>query len=155
MKSILRTASLAALLLLPAVASAQYPFGPYTQTVTTGYSTGFGSVSGGYGGMMGGCSGTIGCIASTVLYLINSVLVPLIFAVAFLMFIYGVAKSYIFSHGDSEAVKQGHQLILWGLIGFAVMISLWGLINVVANTFGLAGVGAPILPTSTSNAIIN
>ena len=57
-------------------------------------------------------------------------------------------RAYIFSHGDPEKVKEGHQLILWGIIGFVVMISLWGIVNVVANTFGLAGYSAPPLPTS-------
>ncbi|MHB8660721.1 MAG: hypothetical protein ACYC75_02165 [Minisyncoccota bacterium] len=87
-------------------------------------------------------------IASTILYLINSVLVPLLFAVSFLVFLYGVFKQYILSRGDAEAVAQGHTLILWGIIGFVVMISLWGLVNVVANTFGLWGYAAPPLPTS-------
>ena len=88
-------------------------------------------------------------VATTVIYLINGVLVPVLFALAFIVFLYGVAKSYIFSTGDEEAVKSGHKIILWGIIGFAVMVSLWGLVNVVANTFGLAGSIAPPTPTST------
>src|SRR6266481_9231441 len=87
------------------------------------------------------CTGTICGVASTILYLINSVLVPLLFAIAFLVFLYGIAKTYIFSAGDAEKIKEGHQLVLWGIIGFVVMISLWGLVNVVANTFGLGGPG--------------
>lgn len=87
-------------------------------------------------------------VASNIVYLINSVLVPLLFAVAFLMFLYGVAKTYIFSHGESGEIETGHKIILWGVIGFVVMLSLWGLVNVVANTFGLTGISAPPLPTS-------
>lgn len=94
------------------------------------------------------CTATICGVADTFLYLINDVLVPLLFAIAFLVFLYGIANAYIFSHGDSEKVQQGHKIILWGLIAFAVMISVWGLVNVVANTFGLSGDYAPELPTS-------
>lgn len=94
------------------------------------------------------CANTICQVASTFLYIINFILVPLLFAVAFIVFLYGVFKSYILSGGDSDAVKQGHQLILWGIIGFVVMISIWGLVNVVANTFGLTGYVAPPLPLS-------
>jgi hypothetical protein len=94
------------------------------------------------------CASSICGIASTLLYLINSVLVPLLFAIAFITFIYGIASAYILSNGNEEKVKAGHKLILWGLIGFVVMISLWGLVYVVSNTFGLAGVGAPMPPTS-------
>lgn len=89
-------------------------------------------------------------VASTILYIINNVLVPVIFALAFIVFLYGIANAYIFSRGDEEAVKKGHRLILWGIIGFVVMVSLWGLVNVVANTFGLAGSYAPPTPSSIS-----
>lgn len=100
------------------------------------------------GSGVGSCLGSICNVANTILYLINGVAVPVLFAVAFIVFIYGIAKAYIFSGGDQEAVSNGHRLILWGIIGFAVMVSLWGLVNVVANTFGLAGYAAPLLPTS-------
>ena len=158
MKPIVRTAALVALSLLPAITFAQAPYtgGPYTQTTNTGYSAGFISTSGGFSpgfgfgtGGIGGCSGSNVCgVASTILYLINSVAVPVLFAIAFIVFLYGITKSYIFSHGEPAEVEKGHKLILWGIIGFVVMISLWGLVNVVANTFGLGGVGAPPLPTS-------
>ena len=98
-----------------------------------------------------GCTATICGVANTLLYLINAVAVPLLFAVAFIVFLWGVAQAYIFSHGDSEKVSQGHRLILWGLIGFAVMVSLWGLVNIVTNTFGLSGYAAPALPQSYFN----
>jgi len=102
----------------------------------------------GTGGAGGLCTGTICGVASTILYLINAVLVPLLFAVAFIVFLYGIAKTYIFSAGETEKVQEGHRLVLWGIIGFVVMISLWGLVNVVANTFGLWGAPAPMLPRS-------
>lgn len=101
-----------------------------------------------FGNGAGACTTTLCSIASTFIYLINSVLVPLLFAVAFIMFLYGVAKAYIFSGGNEESIKEGHKLILWGLIGFVVMISLWGLVNIIANTFGLGGQSAPRSPTS-------
>ena len=94
------------------------------------------------------CTNNICSVATTILNLINSVLVPLLFAIAFIVFLYGVAKTYIFSAGEAEKVSEGHRLILWGIIGFVVMISLWGLVNVVANTFGLWGYGAPKTPVS-------
>lgn len=110
----------------------------------------FGPFSGGFGGIFPGGGYGVGGVASNIIYLINSVLVPLLFAISFIVFLYGVAKAYIFSTGDEEAVKSGHQIILWGLIAFAVMVSVWGLVNVVANTFGLAGYFAPMQPTSYS-----
>ena len=57
---------------------------------------------------------------------------------------------HIGSGGDPEKVSEGHRLLLWGIIAFVVMISIWGLVNVVANTFGLAGAYAPPTPSSIS-----
>ncbi len=96
------------------------------------------------------CTNTICQVAQNLLYLINNVLVPVLFAVAFIVFLYGIAKAYIFSSGDEEGVKQGHKLLMWGIIGFVIMISIWGIVNVVANTFGLAGAYAPPTPSSVS-----
>ena len=96
------------------------------------------------------CTNTICQVAQNLLYLINNVLVPVLFAIAFIVFLYGIAKAYIFSGGDEEAVKQGHKLLMWGIIAFVVMISIWGIVNVVANTFGLAGAYAPPTPSSVS-----
>lgn len=97
------------------------------------------------------CTGLCG-IASIVLGLINTVLVPLLFAVAFIVFLYGIAKTYIFSHGEPSEVVEGHKLLLWGLIGFAIMVSVWGIVNVVTDTFGLNRRGSPDTPTFTPSS---
>lgn len=107
----------------------------------------FGNTGGMGGPFMCGAS-NICKVASTILYIINYVLVPVLFAVAFIVFLYGIARAYIFSGGDPAKVSEGHKLLLWGLIAFVVMISIWGLVNVVANTFGLYGVSAPPTPRS-------
>ena len=120
MKSITRAASLLVAFFAPTLASAQY-YGP---------------------------GGDVSTIAIKLINIINGTLVPLLFALAFIVFLYGVVKTYILSSGDSAGVETGHKLILWGIIGFVVMISLWGIVNVVANTFGLAGSFAPPPPTS-------
>ncbi len=95
-----------------------------------------------------GCASGICQIATNLLYLINNVLVPVLFAIAFIVFLYGIAKAYIFSHGEPDEVAEGHKLLMWGIIGFVVMISIWGIVNVVASTFGLGGFYAPTPPSS-------
>jgi len=116
----------------------------YTQTTSTFFSGGtlYGST------LNGVCTSSVCGVASNIVYIINYILVPVLFALAFIVFLYGIARAYIFSGGDPGKVSEGHKLLMWGIIGFVVMISLWGLVNVVANTFGLGGSFAPILPTS-------
>lgn len=140
--------ALSAVLIVPSLASAQTQIysdssGNF-QYSSPNFSIGFGSGSGAF---MCGAS-NICRVASTILYIINNVLVPVLFAVAFIAFLWGIVSKYIFSHGDPAKVAEGHKLILWGIIAFVVMISLWGLVNVVANTFGLYGISAPPTPRS-------
>jgi len=159
MKSITRLATVLALsaaIIAPSLAFAASSIytdsnGNFNVTSANGNSYfSFGNV--GAGGGMGGpfaCGASNICqVASTILYIINYVLVPVLFALAFIVFLWGIANAYIFSAGDEEAVKKGHKLILWGIIAFVVMISIWGLVNVIANTFGLYGVSAPPTPRS-------
>ena len=144
MNLLARTFPALVLFLLPGGVSAAATFG-----ADTSGNWFFGVGSGSDVGPGVGCgTGSLCTVATQILYLINYVFVPVLFAVAFLVFLYGVANAYIFSGGDEEARKKGHHLILWGIIAFVVMISLWGLVNVVASTFGLAGYGAPMYPTS-------
>ena len=90
----------------------------------------------------------IGDVANNLIGIINDILVPLIFAVAFIVFLYGVMKTYVLSSGDESAVVEGHKLILWGIIGFVVMVSVWGMVNIVSNTFLLSNPYQPDLPGS-------
>lgn len=85
--------------------------------------------------------------SSGIIGVINTYLVPLVFTISFIVFLYGVARAYIIS-GASEAERaKGHQLILWGVVGFAVMLSVWGLVNLFQSIVGVKGGGtSPALP---------
>ena len=78
---------------------------------------------------------TLPQLGGDIINIINTVFVPLIFAVSFITFLYGVAQAYVFSRGDPEKIKKGHQIVLWGIIGFFVMRSVGGLVNFLSGTF--------------------
>ena len=80
----------------------------------------------------------VGIGSTGIIGLINVVIVPVIFALAFLVFIYGVVK-YFFVHGGDEVKRgEGRQFILWGIIGIVVLLSVWGLVNLLLSTLGFA-----------------
>jgi len=76
-------------------------------------------------------------LADLILTIINNVLVPVVFAVAFIVFIWGVFRYFIAGKQDDESREQGKSLMLWGLIGFFLMVSVWGLVNILTNTLDL------------------
>jgi hypothetical protein len=63
-------------------------------------------------------------------------IVPLLIGLAVLVFIYGVLV-LMFSEGG-EKKEEGKQYMLWGIIGIFVMVSVWGLVNILKGTFGLS-----------------
>lgn len=57
-------------------------------------------------------------------------LIPFAVLVATLIFLWGVVR-YITAGGDEERVKEARNLIFWGVVFLAVMIGLWGFVNIV------------------------
>ncbi|MES2994786.1 MAG: hypothetical protein V4681_02015 [Patescibacteria group bacterium] len=76
-------------------------------------------------------------LAVGIIQFINSIVVPLIFALAFIVFIWGVFIYFIAGGHDEEKKESGKSLMLYGLIGFFVMVSVWGLVNILTGTFNL------------------
>lgn len=83
---------------------------------------------------------------------INFLLVPVLMAIAFIVFLWGVYKYFILGAADEKSRADGRQFVLWGVIGFVVLLAVWGLVNLVAGTLGLPlGGGSPKPPTFTAS----
>lgn len=74
---------------------------------------------------------------------INTILVPLLIAVAFIVFLYGVFNYFILGGADEEKRTKGRTYIMYGIIGFVIIFSFWGIVNVVASLFGLGSGARP------------
>ncbi|MCA9353678.1 hypothetical protein KC842_02290 [Candidatus Nomurabacteria bacterium] len=70
-----------------------------------------------------------------VICFITQALVPLAFAIALVLFIWGVVM-YMRNADNASKRKEGAQYILWGIFALFVMLSVWGLVAVLSNTFG-------------------
>jgi hypothetical protein len=80
--------------------------------------------------------------SNSIIGVINNYLVPVLLALAFIVFLWGVFKNFIWKAESGEAHTEGSKFVAWGLIGFVVILSLWGLVNVVAVTLGLGNPSA-------------
>jgi hypothetical protein len=76
-------------------------------------------------------------LSTFVIDFINNIGVPLIFAVAFLFFLLGVFKYFVRGAGDKEKRDEGRTMIIYSIIGFFVMISIWGLVHILTGTIQL------------------
>ncbi len=69
--------------------------------------------------------------------IINDILVPLVFALAFLMFLWGMFKTFILGGGDEAKQSEGKQLMVYSIIAFVVMVAIWGIVNLLLGEIGL------------------
>jgi len=84
-------------------------------------------------------------IANTLSF-INDYLVPFVLALAFLAFIWGVFKFFVLGGSDEEKQKEGKSLIIYSLVGFIVILSLYGIISLLVDGLGTGG-GTITVPT--------
>lgn len=84
----------------------------------------------------GGTGGDLGQFGLDIVEFINDVLVPFVFAVALLLFIYGVFLYFFLGGGDDEKRKTGKNYMLYGIGAFVVMVSVWGIVNLIAGGLG-------------------
>jgi len=90
--------------------------------------------------------GAIKPYSDSIIGIINSILVPVLMAIAFIVFLWGVFKYFILGAAEDKSREEGRQFVMWGIIGFVVILSVWGLVNVVISTLNLPGGNHPNPP---------
>lgn len=74
--------------------------------------------------------------------LLRVYVIPTLFVIATVVFLWGIVK-FLTAAGDEAKLKEGKKLMTWGILGLVVMLSVWGIVRAVVNTFGLPGQGIP------------
>jgi len=70
------------------------------------------------------------------------------------IFIVWNSVQFILKAGDSEARKTYQAAIMWGIVGLFVILSIWGLVNILNNTFGVENQYNQGQATSDMNSLI-
>ncbi len=79
----------------------------------------------------------VGNSSTGIIGVLNTVVVPLIIALAFVAFVWGIVN-YFFINGEDDTKRaEGRQFILWGILGIVVLFSVWGLVNIALSTLGI------------------
>lgn len=81
--------------------------------------------------------GSAGDVKSLIRFLhetINKGIIPIFIGMALVYTIYAVV-SFIMAGDDTKLREEKKQQILWGIIGLFVIVSIWGIIFVIGNTF--------------------
>lgn len=66
-------------------------------------------------------------------------LIVLLFTGALLLFMWGMFNFFT-KKDDTTALETGKRHILWGIVGMAIMVSVFGIINFLTSTLGIGNV---------------
>ncbi len=90
---------------------------------------------------------SIADILKFVTCLISNSVIPLFFALAIVVFLWGMVK-FIQNANDSTEREQGRTFMIWGIVALFVMVSVWGIVKVFTTSLGISNV-IPQLPVSS------
>jgi hypothetical protein len=77
-------------------------------------------------------SNLVGVIVSVII----NPLIKLLFVLALALFLWGVAEFILKSGSDADR-EIGKQHMIWGVIGMFIIVSVFGIIAIIENTFGI------------------
>jgi uncharacterized membrane protein YidH (DUF202 family) len=77
--------------------------------------------------------------------LIVQPILVLVFVLAALFFFWGVAE-LIRNSSSEDGRQKGKRHMIWGIIGMFVMVSVFGIVSLIANTLGVQDTLPPFPP---------
>jgi hypothetical protein len=80
---------------------------------------------------------------STKILGIGSTITYILVALAVLFIVWNVVR-YIIMGADPAAKSAAGLNVLWGIVGLFVIVSIWGLVNILTNTFATTPTNKPI-----------
>lgn len=70
-------------------------------------------------------------------FIINiiNIIIPVLFGVVFVYFVWKIIDSWVINAGDEEKIKEGKQYAFTAVIVFVVMLSAWGIVKMLQSSF--------------------
>ena len=75
-------------------------------------------------------------LVNTITFL-NDKVVPLLLAIAFLAFLWNAFQYFIIQGGSEEGQTKAKSLAFWSIAAFVIILSLWGIVNMLVGDLGL------------------
>jgi len=84
-----------------------------------------------------GGGGQFQTLLSNILTFTNTVLIPFIIGIGFLVFVWGMFQFFIAGGSNDESKEKGKSLMIYATLGFVLIIVFWGVINLLTSSTGL------------------
>lgn len=86
---------------------------------------------------LGDGEGELGTVLANILSVINTVLIPFLLGVGFLVFVWGMFQYFVYGGDSDDARTKGKSLMAYAVLGFVLIIIFWGIVNLLAASTGL------------------
>lgn len=86
-----------------------------------------------------GSGGPFGDLLENILEFSNTVLIPFIIGIGFLVFVWGMFQYFIVGGANDDGKEKGKSLMIYATLGFLLIIVFYGIVNLLAGTTGLEG----------------
>ena len=96
-----------------------------------------------------GNGGQFGTLLQSILTFANTVLIPFIIGIGFLVFVWGMFQYFIAGGANDEAKEKGKSLMIYATMGFVIIIVFFGVVNLLTQSTGLEGQVVKNVPTVT------
>jgi uncharacterized membrane protein YidH (DUF202 family) len=97
-----------------------------------------------------GDGGAVGTLLSNILTFTNTVLIPFIIGIGFLVFVWGMFQYFIAGGANDESKEKGKSLMIWATLGFVLIIVFWGVVNILTDASGIGGQTIASVPSVTT-----
>ena len=61
-------------------------------------------------------------------------LILLVFALTFIVFMWGIIKGWVIKGGEGEGVEDGKKVLFAGIVALVVMSSVWGIVYILQTS---------------------
>lgn len=78
---------------------------------------------------------------------IGNVVIYVLVAMAIVFIVYATVMYFVKGETGDEGRRKAGMQILWGIVGLAIIVSLWGLVGIVLRTFP-TDTTAPYVPNA-------
>ncbi len=82
---------------------------------------------------------------SSITIFVNTTIIPFFFAVAILFLFVNVTRYFVIDAADAYKREEARKYMMLAVIGLVFITSIWGVINLVTNAFGIDS-NVPICP---------
>ncbi len=87
----------------------------------------------------GGGGGEFEQLLRNILEFTNTVLIPFIIGIGFLVFVWGMFKYFIAGGADEGKRESGKSLMIYATLGFVLIIVFWGIVNLISSSLFSSG----------------